>query len=125
MLKVAEENQYTTAWDRFEAMQPQCKFGSEGVCCRICSMGPCRIIPGRTDHGICGANVDTIAARNLIRMIAAGAAAHSDHGRDVAHALLLAAQDESSDYEIKDPVKLREVANVYAVSYTHLRAHET
>ncbi len=115
MLKVAKENQYTTAWDRFEAMQPQCKFGSEGVCCRICSMGPCRIIPGRTDHGICGANVDTIAARNLIRMIAAGAAAHSDHGRDVAHALLLAAQDESSDYEIKDPVKLREVANVYGI----------
>ncbi len=111
----ADAGQHETAWDRLEAMQPQCKFGSEGVCCRICSMGPCRIIPGKTDRGVCGANVDTIAARNLVRMIAGGAAAHSDHGRDVAHALLLAARDESSDYEIKDPVKLRQVASVYKI----------
>jgi carbon-monoxide dehydrogenase catalytic subunit len=96
-------------------MQPQCKFGGEGVCCRICSMGPCRIIPGKADRGVCGADVDTIAARNLARMIASGAAAHSDHGRDVAHALLLAARDESSDYEIKDPVKLRQVASAYRI----------
>ena len=115
MLRVAEENQYDTAWDRFDKMQPQCKFGSDGVCCRICSMGPCRIIPKKSDRGICGADVDTIAARNLIRMIAGGAAAHSDHGRDVAHALLLAAKDEESDYEIKDPIKLRELAGVYGI----------
>jgi carbon-monoxide dehydrogenase catalytic subunit len=53
MLRKADEENWETAWDRFEAMQPQCKFGSEGVCCRICSMGPCRIIPGRTDP-LCG-----------------------------------------------------------------------
>jgi len=111
----ANEGQRETAWDRLDAMRPQCKFGSEGVCCRICSMGPCRIIPGKTDRGVCGANVDTIAARNLARMIAAGAAAHSDHGRDVAHALLLAARDESSDYQIKDPAKLRQVASAYGI----------
>ena len=115
MLKVAKESDRETAWDRLEAMQPQCKFGSQGFCCRICTMGPCRIIPGRTDRGVCGADVDTIAARNLVRMIAGGAAAHSDHGRDVAHALLLAARDENSDYEIKDPVKLREVAAAYGI----------
>ena len=111
----ADDGAHETAWDRLDAMQPQCKFGAEGVCCRICSMGPCRIIPGKTDRGVCGANVDTIAARNLVRMIAGGAAAHSDHGRDVAHALLLAARDESSDYEIKDPVKLRQVAAAYGI----------
>lgn len=111
----ADAGQHETAWDRLDAMQPQCKFGGEGVCCRICSMGPCRIIPGKTDRGVCGATVDTIAARNLVRMIAGGAAAHSDHGRDVAHALLLAARDESSDYEIKDPVKLRQVASAYGI----------
>jgi len=111
----ADAGQHETAWDRLDAMQPQCKFGSEGVCCRICSMGPCRIIPGKTDRGVCGATVDTIAARNLVRMIAGGAAAHSDHGRDVAHALLLAAKDESSDYKIKDPVKLRQVASAYGI----------
>ena len=111
----ADEGAHETAWDRLDAMQPQCKFGAEGVCCRICSMGPCRIIPGKTERGVCGADVDTIAARNLVRMIAGGAAAHSDHGRDVAHALLLAARDESSDYEIKDPVKLRQVAAAYGI----------
>ena len=111
----ADDGAHETAWDRFDAMQPQCKFGGEGVCCRICSMGPCRIIPGKTERGVCGADVDTIAARNLARMIAGGAAAHSDHGRDVAHALLLAARDDSSDYEIKDPVKLRQVAAAYGI----------
>ena len=78
-------------------------------------MGPCRIIPGKSDRGVCGADVDTIAARNLVRMIAGGAAAHSDHGRDVAHALLLAAEDETSDYTIKDPIKLRQVAGFYGI----------
>ena len=116
MLAVAAEGQHETAWDRYDTMQPQCKFGAEGVCCRICSMGPCRIIPGKTTRGVCGADVDTIAARNLIRMIASGSAAHSDHGRDVAHALLLAARDEESDYTIKDPVKLREVAALYGIA---------
>ncbi|MFC2105298.1 anaerobic carbon-monoxide dehydrogenase catalytic subunit [Candidatus Bipolaricaulota bacterium] len=110
LLRTAKEGGHETAWDRWDAMQPQCKFGNEGVCCRICHMGPCRIIPGKSDRGVCGADVDTIAARNLVRMIAAGTAAHSDHGRDVTHALLLAAKDEDSDYKIKDPVKLREIA---------------
>ncbi len=71
-------------------------------------MGPCRIVEGKAARGVCGATADTIAARNLARMIAAGAAAHSDHGRDVAKTLLLASQD--SDYRVKDPVKLRRVA---------------
>ena len=108
MLRVAQELGMETAWDRFEAQTPQCRFGASGLCCRVCVMGPCRIVEKKAPRGICGAGVDTIAARNLARMIAAGAAAHSDHGRDVAHTLLLAAQD--SDYRIKDPVKLRRLA---------------
>jgi len=115
MLNVAAKGDHETVWDRWEAMQPQCKFGAEGFCCRICSMGPCRIIAGKTERGVCGADVDTIAARNLVRMIASGAAAHSDHGRDVAHALLLAAKDDDSDYKIKDPAKLRQVAGFYGI----------
>ena len=57
------------AWDRFQAMQPQCGFGQLGVCCRICSMGPCRIDPFGTgpQRGVCGATADIIAARNLAR----------------------------------------------------------
>jgi len=70
MLKRSEVDHIDTVWDRYDAVQPQCKFGSLGVCCRICSMGPCRIslTPGREPQtGACGANVDTIAARSIHR----------------------------------------------------------
>ena len=93
VLDTAELKGLETAWDRWDAIQPQCGFGQLGICCRICNMGPCRIDPFSEEEsrGVCGATADTIAARNLVRMIAGGASAHSDHGRDVAHTLLLAA----------------------------------
>jgi carbon-monoxide dehydrogenase catalytic subunit len=93
-------------------MGPQCGFGQLGICCRNCLMGPCRIDPFGEGprEGICGADVEIIAARNLARMIAAGSAAHSDHGRDIAHTLLLASEDENCDYKIKDEAKLRALA---------------
>jgi len=113
----ALEEKIETVWDRYEAMQPRCGFGAAGICCRICNMGPCRIDPfgDGPKAGVCGANADTIVARNLARMIAGGAAAHSDHGRDIAHTLLMAAEDEKSDYTVKDEKKLRDVAAVYGV----------
>ena len=117
MLGVAEEGGYSTAWDRWEAMQPQCGFGRLGICCRICNMGPCRIDPfgEGPQTGVCGADADTIAARNLVRMIAAGSAAHSDHGRDVAHTVLMTARGEAEGYEIKDEVKLKALAEEYGI----------
>jgi len=110
MAKAGHEN----VWDRFETQSPQCGFGKQGICCRICSMGPCRITK-KAPLGICGADADTIAARNLVRMIAGGAAAHSDHGRDVAHTLKMAVDSDSCDYTIKDELKLREVAARYGI----------
>ena len=112
MLEVAADNDLCTIWDRFDTLQPQCGFGKMGICCRICSMGPCRIDPfgEGADRGACGATAGIIAARNLARMIAAGAAAHSDHGRDVAHTLLLAAEGKADGYEIKDENKLKSLA---------------
>jgi len=117
MIERAAATEMETVWDRFEHVQPQCKFGKLGVCCRICNMGPCRIgLTGKKPHlGACGADVDTIAARNVARMIAAGAAAHSDHGREIAHTLLFAAEDAEADYEIKGEEKLRAVAGRYGV----------
>jgi len=118
MLKRAEADGLQTVWDRWDGMQPGCKFGKQGICCRICSMGPCRIIPtsANKQRGVCGATADTIAARNLVRMIAGGAAAHSDHGRDVAHALLMAAEGEARDYGVKDEERLRALAEEYGIS---------
>ncbi|MHC4147962.1 MAG: anaerobic carbon-monoxide dehydrogenase catalytic subunit [Planctomycetota bacterium] len=105
MAEIGQQN----AWDRLEAQLPQCGFGKQGVCCRICAMGPCRISK-KAPLGVCGADVDTIVARNFLRAIAAGVSAHSDHGRTVAEVFLAAARGEAKDYEIKDVVKLRKLA---------------
>ncbi|MBL7170607.1 MAG: carbon monoxide dehydrogenase, partial [Candidatus Omnitrophica bacterium] len=102
-------NKIDTAWDRLATQSPQCKFGSTGVCCRICAMGPCRISK-RSEFGVCGATVETIAARNFLRMIAAGTAAHSDHGRAVAEVFLATAEGKVPGYTIKDKKKLLQVA---------------
>ena len=75
MLVRAEELGIGTAFSRADDMSP-CNIGSPGMCCKLCGMGPCRLTKeGQT--GVCGATIDTIQARNLIRAIAAGAAAHS------------------------------------------------
>jgi anaerobic carbon-monoxide dehydrogenase catalytic subunit len=105
MADIGQQN----AWDRMEAQSPQCGFGKQGICCRICSMGPCRISK-KAPLGVCGADADTIVARNFIRAIAAGASAHSDHGRGVAEVFLAAAQGETPDYQIKDTAKLNALA---------------
>jgi len=88
MIKKAQEEDIQIAWDRYDAMQPQCGFGELGICCRIC---------------------------NLARMIVGGAAAHSDHGRDIAHALILAAREEAHDYALKGVDKLKRLAGVYGI----------
>ena len=102
------------AWDRLDAQQPQCGFGRQGICCRICTMGPCRISK-KAPLGICGADADTIAARNLLRMVAAGAAAHSDHGRDIAHTLMMVVEGDKCDYMVRDEHKLKQVAGRYGI----------
>jgi len=112
LLDKARADKVQTAWDRFALMEPQCGFGRLGICCRTCAMGPCRIDPfgDEPQKGVCGATADTIAARNFIRMIAAGTAAHSDHGRAVAEAFVATAKGHLPGYEIKDVQKLFQVA---------------
>ncbi len=112
MLSRAEKEGIETAWDRFNKQEPQCGFGLLGLCCRNCNMGPCRIDPfgSGPNKGVCGADADTIVARNLLRAIAAGAASHSDHGRDIVETLLHAAEGKAPDYKIKDKEKLSALA---------------
>ena len=113
MLIRAEELGLSTAFSRADALAP-CNIGSTGMCCKLCGMGPCRLTKeGQT--GICGATIDTIQARNLIRAIAAGAAAHSDHGRDMAFTLKAVANGETEGYYIRDVAKLRTVAARYDI----------
>jgi len=112
MLKKAREANIETAWDRFDAMQDVCAFGDLGLCCRNCMIGPCRIDPfgEGPSKGVCGISADGMVARNLCRMIATGASAHSDHGAHILEALAGIASGEKSDFEIKDPDKLKKVA---------------
>jgi len=101
-----------TAFDRYDKQQPQCGFGSLGLCCRFCWKGPCRVDPfgAGPQKGICGADRHTIAARQVARMMAAGAAGHSEHGRHVLHALEKVADGSLKTFQITDERKLLEVA---------------
>ncbi len=111
MIRKAERDGVELVWDRLEKQQPQCGYGQLGVCCKNCMAGPCRIDPfgDGPQKGVCGATADTIVARTVDRMIAAGAAAHSDHGRHVVLALHEALEG-NAPYPIKDEKKLRSVA---------------
>lgn len=99
------DEEISTVFSRSQSLKP-CPIGSSesGICCKNCSMGPCRVM-GET-AGLCGATLGTIAARNLARHIAAGTAAHSDHGRDMAHLLALTSEGKAEGLKIKDELKL-------------------
>lgn len=117
-LEKEKTGDYETIWDRSEQQKPRCAFGEQGVCCHNCYMGPCRInLKGKNrQKGVCGATAEVIVARNFGRMIAGGAAAHSDHGRAVAKTLLFAASNPDSGYTIKDVNKLRKVAQTLGIA---------
>jgi anaerobic carbon-monoxide dehydrogenase catalytic subunit len=106
-----------TVWHRHDAQQPQCGFCDMGLSCRICIMGPCRVDPfGQGPQtGVCGADADIIVARNLCRMIAAGAASHSDHGRDLVEVLQAVSRGQAPGYKIRSEEKLMRVAGEYGL----------
>jgi len=124
MLIHAQKLGVETVFDRAENMKP-CSIGVQGTCCKNCAMGPCRLplpkagIKGKDGRkGLCGATANTIAARNFARMVASGAAAHSDHGRAIAEAFLSAARKETDAYKIKDVGKLIAIAPHFGVAVT-------
>jgi len=126
MLEKTSKKGIETVWDRSDQQKPRCGFGEQGLCCDTCYMGPCRINPrGKSPQkGVCGATAEVIVARNFARMIAAGAAAHSDHGRGVAKTLLFAARSPDSGYPIKDVSKLKKVAKILEVEVKDRKKEE-
>lgn len=117
MVEVAAKHGLPTIWDRLDAQKGQCRFGREGLCCRMCFMGPCRVTEeGKgAQQGICGATAETIVARNLLRHVAGGAAAHSDHGREIVKTLFLAASGDSKAYQVRSPGRMRALAAEFGV----------
>lgn len=117
ILEYADTAGISSAFSRAESMKP-CPIGAVGSCCKNCSMGPCRLVGKNKEElrGVCGATAGTIAARNLARSIAAGAAAHSDHARDMALTLLAVAEGKVQNYQIKDVAKLHAVAEKFGIA---------
>ena len=111
--KAAQEN-VDTCFTRMDTQKNQCKFGTKGICCRICHMGPCRIT-AKAPRGVCGADADTIVARNFLREVVGGAAAHSDHGRHLVLLLKKVAEGKGGDYQIRDEKALLMAARLYKI----------
>ena len=131
MIARAQELGIDTVFDRALNMKA-CNIGLQGTCCKNCSMGPCRLplpkggIEGEdTRKGLCGATANTIAARNFARMVAGGAAAHSDHGRCVAEVFMSVAKKQTDAYSIKEPQKLLDIAPYLGVATTVEKDGET
>ncbi len=110
----AEKDCIDTCFTRYDTQENQCGFGKSGVCCKICHMGPCRIT-AKAPRGICGADADTIVARNFLREVVGGTAAHSDHGRHLVLKLKEVAEGKGAGYEIKDEKALRRAARKYKI----------
>ncbi len=111
MLRKAQRDGVETAFDRAANMKA-CPIGADSACCKHCAMGPCRLNSkdpyGKV--GVCGADIDTIQARNFARMIASGSAAHTDHGMGILDLFRGVVNGKIHDYKIKDTVKLENVA---------------
>jgi carbon-monoxide dehydrogenase catalytic subunit len=111
MLEKARRDGVETAFDRAASMKA-CPIGADSACCKHCAMGPCRLNAkdpyGKV--GVCGATIDTIQARNFARMVAAGAAAHTDHGMGMLDLFREVVNGHITDYQIKDVHKLELVA---------------
>ncbi|MDY0041284.1 MAG: anaerobic carbon-monoxide dehydrogenase catalytic subunit, partial [Desulforhabdus sp.] len=111
MLEKAAKDGVETCFNRAAEMKP-CPIGADSACCKNCFMGPCRLNPKDpySKVGICGATIDTIAARNFARMVASGCSAHTDHGMSMLDVFREVVNGRIQDYKIKDEEKLRDVA---------------
>ncbi len=123
ILAKAEQEGVETCFTRMEQQLHQCKFGRDGICCRICHMGPCRLTP-KSPKGVCGADADTVVARNLLREVVGGTAAHSDHGRHLALLLRKVADGKGGDYRIRDEDTLRYTARLYKIAEAGRKAED-
>lgn len=116
----AQDEGISTVFSRADEMKP-CPIGVEESCCKVCSMGPCRMPRSKKGEdkrrvGVCGATIDTVVARNFARKVAAGSASHSDHAREVVTTFLMTARGQTQDFSIKDEIKLLEVALDFGIA---------
>jgi len=111
MLKKMEADGNDSCFTRAAEMKP-CPIGADSACCKNCFMGPCRLNSKDpySKVGVCGATIDTIAARNFARNVAAGGAAHTDHGMGMLDVFREVVHGRISHFKIQDEKKLLNVA---------------
>lgn len=100
-----------TSHHRVDTQKTKCGFGLQGVCCRLCSNGPCRITPN-SSRGICGANADTIVARNFLRAVASGSGCYIHIVENTALNLKKTAQKKG---ELKGLKSLNHLAEIFGI----------
>lgn len=117
LIKKARAENVETVWDRLENQTPACVFCEKGLTCSKCIMGPCRISDkGGKERGVCGADADLTVARNFGRFVAGGAASHSDHARDLLEVLYAIGNGSTTEYKVRDEIKLRSIATEAGVA---------
>ncbi len=99
-----------TSHHRVEGQSTKCGFGLQGVCCRLCANGPCRITP-KAPRGICGATADVIVARNFLRAVASGSGCYI-------HIVENTALNVKKTAEIKGEKSLAKLAEIFGVQGT-------
>ncbi len=117
MLKKLEADGHETMFNRAADMKP-CPIGAEAACCKHCFMGPCRL-NSRDPYsktGVCGATIDTIAARNFARNVAAGGSAHTDHGMAMLDVFREVVNGRIAHFKIQDETKLKNVAESIGIA---------
>ncbi len=100
-----------TSHHRVEGQSTKCGFGLQGVCCRLCSNGPCRITP-KAPRGICGATADVIVARNFLRAVASGSGCYIHVVENTALNVKKTAMEKG---EIKGERSLKRLADAFGV----------
>ena len=116
-----------TVWDVQAAydsglfgLKDRCSFGSHGLCCRNCNLGPCRLdgeeLPLHLKFSVpdvrrssCGKTADSMVAGMFLQTVLRGTSAHIGHAIHVVKAFVKAAEG-SGNFPIKDEDKLHSVA---------------
>ena len=101
-----------TSHHRVDTQKTKCGFGLQGVCCRLCANGPCRITP-KSPRGICGADADTIVTRNFLRSVASGSGCYIHIVENTARNLRDTARARG---ELKGIASLNKLADLFGIT---------
>jgi carbon-monoxide dehydrogenase catalytic subunit len=112
-----KQNGLSSVADRYQAQDRiRCRtYCEKGLSCQLCSNGPCRIIPGRVERGVCGIDAKGMVIRNLLHLNNMGIAAYTFHCKDTAETLKATALGKTP-FELKNIAKLDYLAQTLEIN---------